>query len=145
MTMAELPFKTHPIITDVTLKAVPEGHYPCSTVIYVPAMKKHIVIFQAVKKILIQVNLLCTLKKFAIIPNNFLGIFMIFHKFFDSTDVHLDLLLRGCYMRWKQSVQIIVSNHAIVSPAKTVQFLSLTYKLIYQISLLFYISFCFRL
>ncbi|KAI9327539.1 hypothetical protein BD770DRAFT_478017 [Pilaira anomala] len=37
--------------------------------------------------------------------------------------------LKGCYMHWKQSVQKIVSNHAVVSPENAQHFLSLTYNM----------------
>lgn len=57
------------------------------------------------------------------------GFYQAIRSSFESTDVHPDCLLKGCYLHWKQSVQRIESNHAIVSPDKAAQFFSLTYKL----------------
>ncbi|KAI7852668.1 hypothetical protein BDC45DRAFT_537227 [Circinella umbellata] len=40
-------FQNFPAVTDVTHKAVEKGYYVCTTVIYVPGLKRHTVIFQA--------------------------------------------------------------------------------------------------
>lgn len=50
MTKAKLPFNSRSMLTNVTYKAVCIGYYSVSTVIYVPDMKKHLVIFQAIIK-----------------------------------------------------------------------------------------------
>ncbi|CAO3671884.1 unnamed protein product [Rhizopus microsporus] len=44
----ELPFSSQFIVTDVTYKAVKDNYCLCSSVIYVPHLKKHLVILQAI-------------------------------------------------------------------------------------------------
>ncbi|KAI9276644.1 hypothetical protein BDA99DRAFT_531748 [Phascolomyces articulosus] len=41
-------FQDFPAVTDVTYKAVEKGYYICTTIIYVPELKRHTIIFQAV-------------------------------------------------------------------------------------------------
>jgi hypothetical protein len=43
----DIKFDMLPLITDVTYSAVPEGYFLCSSVIYVPVVRKHLVIFQS--------------------------------------------------------------------------------------------------
>ncbi|KAI9365599.1 hypothetical protein BD770DRAFT_376864 [Pilaira anomala] len=120
MTMNKPPFETHPMITDVTYKAVCDGYYLCSTIRPV---------FVALFAI------------FAIKPESFLGMIMDFSMAqregflqaflisFGFSKAQAMPFLKGCYMHWKQSVQRIVSNHAVVSPEKAQRFLNLTYNM----------------
>ncbi|KAG2191986.1 hypothetical protein INT47_000778 [Mucor saturninus] len=144
--MAKLPFENYPIITDVTFKAVPKGFYLCSTVIFVPEMKKHIVIFQAIIKKLdadqFAIYFKALFEKFAIKSYNFLGMIMdfsqaqregfyqAFKSCFPDSGILPTRLLKGCYMHWKQYVQRIISNHSLVPAENSNQFNSLTYKLL---------------
>jgi hypothetical protein len=50
MLMFILPFESYPINTDVTYKAAPIGYYLCSSVIFVPPMRRNVVVFQAIIK-----------------------------------------------------------------------------------------------
>ncbi|KAI9357109.1 hypothetical protein BD770DRAFT_443807 [Pilaira anomala] len=136
MTMSKLPFETHPMITDVAYKAVRDGYYLCSTV-----MQRHVVIFQAVIKSLTTERFTqyfeALFAKFSIKPESFLVMIMDFSMAqhegflisFGFSKAQAMSFLIGCYMHWKQSVQRIVSNHAVVSPEKAQRFLNLTYNM----------------
>ncbi|KAG2206800.1 hypothetical protein INT47_007556 [Mucor saturninus] len=146
MAMVKLPFVNCPMITDVIFKAVPNGFHLCSTVIFVPEMKKHVVIFQAIIKKLdpqqFAVYFKALFEKFAIKADNFLGMIMdfsqaqregfyqAFNSSFPDSGILPTRLLKGSYMHWKQSVQRVVSNHSLVPAEKSNQFVSLTYKLL---------------
>lgn len=145
MTMSKLPFETYPMVTDVTFKAVCDGYYLCSTVIYVPVMQRHVVIFQAVIKSLTTERFAqyfeALFAKFAIKPESFLGMIMDFSMAqregflrafltsFGFSKAQAMPFLKGCYMHWRISVQRIVSNHTVVSPEKAQCFLNLTYSM----------------
>lgn len=132
------------MMTDVTYKAVCEGYYLCSTVIFVPEMKKHLVIFQAIIKKLdtnqFALYFEVLFKHFDIVPETFLGMIMDFSlsqrecylkalfSSFGLDKAHAMPFLKGCYMHWKQSVQKIVSNYAIVPPSKRKLFKTLTHQ-----------------
>ncbi|KAG2232278.1 hypothetical protein INT48_001563 [Thamnidium elegans] len=136
MTKVKLPFDTQPMITGETYKAVCEGYYLCYTVIYVPEMKKHLVIFQAIVKKLdtnqFAVYFEALSKKFGIVPDTFRGMIMDFSfvqcegflkTFFSSfrlDKAHAMPFLKRYFMHWMQSVQKIVSNYTVVSPVTNV-------------------------
>ncbi|KAG2214829.1 hypothetical protein INT45_003584, partial [Circinella minor] len=49
-----------------------------------------------------------------------------FREAFPTTHILPESLLKGCYHHWKQSVQRIVGNHAVVPPGYDVDFIDLT-------------------
>ncbi|KAG2218529.1 hypothetical protein INT45_000955 [Circinella minor] len=49
-----------------------------------------------------------------------------FRKVFHTSNILPESLLKRCYHHWKQSVQRIVSNHAVVPPGYDVDFIDLT-------------------
>jgi hypothetical protein len=80
-------------------------------------------------------------KKFAINPNDFLGVLMDFSQsqregFIDAcqtafgfTQARSLSYLKGCFMHWMQSVQRIKKNYALVPADQSEEFLRLVYKL----------------
>ncbi|GAA5796228.1 hypothetical protein HPULCUR_001598 [Helicostylum pulchrum] len=107
-------------------------------------MKKHLVIFQAIIKKLdtnqFALYFEVLFKHFDIVPETFLGMIMDFSlsqrecylkalfSSFGLDKAHAMPFLKGCYMHWKQSVQKIVSNYAIVPPSKRKLFKTLTHQ-----------------
>lgn len=109
-----LPFSKHPIITDVTYKAVTKGYYLCSSVLYIDELDKHVVIYQSI------INGLSTkvftayfkglFKTYDLVEGNFLGCPMDFSKSqrLGFQEACLNVLgmsnakslsyLKGCYM-----------------------------------------------
>ncbi|KAI7880019.1 uncharacterized protein EV154DRAFT_575786 [Mucor mucedo] len=124
MTKFKLPFDKHPIITDVTYKAVSSGYYLVSSVISVEEMKKHVVFFQAVIKHQ-------TAEQFAFyfkalfkkyICNYFSkaeqrGFQQACEEHFNMDDKSSLSLIKGCYFHWMQSVQRIIKIQRIVPAA----------------------------
>lgn len=146
MKLNKLPFDTQPMITDVTYSAVPKGYYLCSTVIYVPVMKRHVVIFQAIIKHTtaeqFKIYFFALFTTFNIEePEEFFGMIMDFSRaqrngFIQALRVCFGLneaqampFLKGCYMHWKQSVQKVVSNYSAVPSDKSRRFLSLVHEM----------------
>lgn len=128
----KLPFETFPIITDVTYKAMSgeEGKYLCSSVIFVPEIKKSIVVFiQAIIGGLSAeyfTEYFILLFKTFKLTKNFLGMLMdfsaaqrqgflsAFNKYFNNNNngggtVHqineARSFLKGCFMHWMQRCQ----------------------------------------
>ncbi|KAI7846704.1 hypothetical protein BDC45DRAFT_409696, partial [Circinella umbellata] len=54
------------------------------------------------------------------------GFLTAFQEAFPTSNILPESLLKGCYHHWKQSVQRIVSNHAVVPPGYDVDFIDLT-------------------
>jgi hypothetical protein len=110
-------------MTDVTFKAVKTDYYLCSSVVYSPDLKKNIGFFQATIKHQateqFSVYFQAMFKKFAINPDDFLGVLMDFSQsqregFIDAcqtafgfTQARSLSYLKGCFMHWMQSVQRI--------------------------------------
>lgn len=134
-----LSFSSHPLITDVTYKAVEDGYYLCSSVIFSPQLRKYIVIFQAVIGNLtaqtFETYFTQLFQHFSVNAEKFMGIVMdfsaaqikgfkaAFTKLFPSEDP--SKFLKGCYMHYMQSVQRIVSNYAVVPRDSNARFLAL--------------------
>ena len=54
------------------------------------------------------------------------GFIMAFEDKFPNSNIAPQTLLKGCYYHWKQSIQRIISNHAIVPPGCDVDFINYT-------------------
>ena len=146
-----LPFATQPIVTDATYKAVAsDKKYLCSSVIYVPEMRKSIVFFQAVIGSL-EASTFATyfIKLFEhinVAKDRFLGVVMDFSAaqrlgFLHAFNYHYHnsangsgtpeqlnegiSYFKGCHMHWMQSVQRVVKNHSAVPPQMKNEFLAL--------------------
>lgn len=142
MTTSKLPFDTYPMITGVSTKALCDDYYLCSTVIYVPIMKRHLVIFQAVIKQWTADQFAtyfdALFAHFTIKPETFLGMVVdfslakregflqSFSSSFGFNRAQAMPFLKGCYMQWKKSVQRLVVNHRVVRPGTAPRFISLT-------------------
>lgn len=140
-----LPFDKHPLITDVTYKALPGGFYFCFSVIFIEELDKHVVIFQAIfKKVTADVFAMyfeSLFEHFDIQDNKFLGAVMDFSEaqrsgfqkacsnYFDMNKAKSLSFLKGCFMHWRRSVQRIVQNHKVVPVEDLIHFLGLTYRL----------------
>ncbi|KAG2216208.1 hypothetical protein INT45_011161 [Circinella minor] len=135
---ARANFHKHPILTDVTYDCFPKGYYLCSTNVFFEELGKFGVIFQAVIDGLsaehFKAYFLAFFRTFgAVIGNmdkeidiNFSGLvmdfsqaqragmFLAFKEAFPQSTIDPSTLLRGCYHHYQQSVQRLVSNHAIV-------------------------------
>ncbi|KAG2214760.1 hypothetical protein INT45_006289 [Circinella minor] len=137
-------FQDFPAVTDVTYKAVEKGHYVCTAVIYVPELKRHTAIFQA----------LLGGQKEEYFSQYFFAFFVDHKVRLDGTNFFLGMMLdfsmaqvngfqqaykrytgkddgmryvKDCYMHWMQSVQRINSNHNIIKPEESAQFQKLVY------------------
>ncbi|KAI9257133.1 hypothetical protein BDA99DRAFT_606410 [Phascolomyces articulosus] len=137
-------FQDFPAVTDVTYKAVEKGYYICTTVIYVPELKRHTVIFQAVLGGLKEEYFSQYFFTFFVdhkvrfdCSNSFLGMMLDFsmaqsngfqeaYKRYTGKDDGIRYV-KGCYMHWMQSVQRINSNHNIIKPEESAQFQKLVY------------------
>ncbi|KAG1266648.1 hypothetical protein G6F68_002569 [Rhizopus microsporus] len=112
----ELPFSSQFIVTDVTYKAVKDNYCLCSSVIYVPHLKKHLVILQAIigslEWIFFKKYFKAFFQYFGISRKFFLGVVMDFsiaqrRGFWKPIDAHFRIAVM-------QSVQRIASNYAVV-------------------------------
>jgi hypothetical protein len=145
MTQFNLHFRRYPIMTDVTFKAIEKGYYLCSSVIYNPDVEKNVTFFQAIIKYQNSepfcIYFKKMFKKFALTPENFLGVLMDFSQaqrngFIDAfistfgSDKETAMsYLKSCFMHWMQSVQRVKNNHALVPACHAEEFLRLVYKL----------------
>ncbi|KAG1473628.1 hypothetical protein G6F56_000848 [Rhizopus delemar] len=140
----DLPFGAYPIVTDVTYKAVEHGYYLCSSVLYIPALNKHLVIYQAVIGGLETRYFTKYFEHFEINLEKFMGIIMDFsssqrkefleayeRNYFKRSQPLPDgrRFLKDCYMHWMQSVQRLVSNYSVIPREQSMQFLQLVYAL----------------
>lgn len=144
----DLPFDAYPIVTDVTYKAVEHGYYLCSSVLYVPALNKHLVIYQAIigglETRYFTKYFESLFEHFEINLEKFMGVIMDFSSaqrkgfleayeraYFKTSQPLPDgrRFLKGCYMHWMQSVQRLVSNYAVIPREQSKQFLQLVYTL----------------
>lgn len=139
-----LNFARYPIAMDITYKAV-KGWYLCSSVIFSPEIKKHIVFFQAILKgtstsdIQQYFSSMFRIFKLDFDSDNVLGVIMDFSQaqinaFLNAYSTYTGRndglkYLKGCYMHWMQSVKLVSSNHSMVPPQHRKSFLRCTYNL----------------
>lgn len=151
----DLPFEKFPIVTDVTYKVINgNNRYLCSSVIFVPEIRKSIVFFQAIIGGLsmqyFTEYFVLLFNTFKLSKSNFLGVLMdfsaaqrqgllcAFNKVFNNNNngggtteevQEAQRYLKGCYMHWMQSLNRIACNHAVVPIGEKRAFLSLAYTL----------------
>ena len=146
-----MDFKKNPVLTDVTYDAFPDGFYLCTTNMFFEELDQYMVIFQAVLDGLssdhFESYFKAFFKKYNLvvrhtddeIDTNFSGLVMdfslaqrngfiaAFEATFPVSRISANSLLKGCYHRWCQSIQWLVSYHAIVLPEKKTDFEDLTH------------------
>lgn len=130
--------KTHPMLTDVTYDCFTQGYYLCSTNIYFEELNKYGVIFQGVidglsashfykyflrffkafdfvigtTDVNVDTNFSGLVMDFSVAQR--VGFFQAFIEFFPTSKIDPATLLKGCYHHWRQSVQRVIGNYAVV-------------------------------
>ncbi|KAI8878261.1 hypothetical protein K501DRAFT_336871 [Backusella circina FSU 941] len=147
----ELPFEKYPVVTDVTYKTVENGYYLCSSVIYVPCLQQHVVIYQAViggvDSQFFKRYFEVFFEHYQIDFSKINGFIMDFSPsqargFIDPFQARKMLhgksvtekydglqYLKGCFYHWIQSVRRIASSYSDVPPKKSKMFLELALQL----------------
>ena len=143
--------KLFPVITDVTFKAVKNSgehkRYLCSSTLYFSSIRRHALVFQAIIGGLNEMYFhqyflafFTAYKVDFISEDNFLGMIMDFsaaqrkgflsaYKMYTYGREDGLKYLKGCYMHWMKSVQLVSSNGNLVRQEDRDDFLRLVYSI----------------